>query len=375
MYSNNENIIKKKQAGIWLRPAVIFVILIIITAVFSFWDLDRKIVGLFYSEQQGWFLKDRPLWRWLYKYGTIPGILLSLGALISWCVCAFDPRRKDWSRYFLVILLTTILGAGLMVNMVLKNYWGRPRPIQVADFGGRWEYHQVFEPGTPGKGKSFTCGHCTMGYLFITLFYLRRKAPKIAITGGLFGLLYGSLVGICRVVQGAHFPSDVIWSLGIIFMVSDICNEWLKRLKNRISFENTSHPARKKLVHGVVYLTAILIILGFLTRRPFFRVYDKALMLNPGTKELIIRTNVDFAGTKVIYTDQDAGRMEIQAQGFGFPNVSHICNIDILHDGNKYIISNIVEARGYYSELNHILAIYLPESFRDAVHVNMETSP
>jgi membrane-associated PAP2 superfamily phosphatase len=36
----------------------------------------------------------------------------------------------------------------------------------------------------------------------------------------LLGLVYGSLVGCARVVQGAHFASDVLWALGIVYFTA-----------------------------------------------------------------------------------------------------------------------------------------------------------
>jgi hypothetical protein len=38
--------------------------------------------------------------------------------------------------YGLFILLSVILGPGLLVNLVFKDHWGRPRPRQVVALGG-----------------------------------------------------------------------------------------------------------------------------------------------------------------------------------------------------------------------------------------------
>jgi membrane-associated PAP2 superfamily phosphatase len=34
------------------------------------------------------------------------------------------------------------------------------------------------------------------------------------------GLVYGFLVGYARIAQGAHFLSDVIWALGIVYFTA-----------------------------------------------------------------------------------------------------------------------------------------------------------
>jgi membrane-associated PAP2 superfamily phosphatase len=34
------------------------------------------------------------------------------------------------------------------------------------------------------------------------------------------GLGYGSLVGLARMLQGAHFLSDVLWALGFVYLTA-----------------------------------------------------------------------------------------------------------------------------------------------------------
>jgi len=102
----------------------------------------------------------------------------------------------------------------------MKDYWGRPRPIQIREFVGQWEYRQVLSAGTPGKGKSFPCGHATMGFIFLSLCFLRRRSRAVAASGLIAGIGLGGVVSAGRVVQGAHFLSDAVWSLGIVIIVS-----------------------------------------------------------------------------------------------------------------------------------------------------------
>ena len=43
-----------------------------------------------------------------------------------------------------------------------------------------------------------------------------------ALAALLIGLAYGSLMGVGRIVQGAHFPSDVVWSWGVTFLTAAV---------------------------------------------------------------------------------------------------------------------------------------------------------
>jgi membrane-associated PAP2 superfamily phosphatase len=203
----------------WIFLTAMTTALLLLSWIIIELDLDRRIAAHFYDPSEGWYLADKQPWRWLYRYGTIPGLLLSLTAVTGWFWSLATPRIKYLQRYFLIIVLTAILGPGVLVNGILKNYWSRPRPRQVEEFGGQWNYRHPHQPGIPGKGKSFPCGHCSMGFLFCSLMVFRRHKAWLAYTGGAFGLLLGGLLSAARIVQGAHFLSDTLWSMGILLML------------------------------------------------------------------------------------------------------------------------------------------------------------
>ena len=362
--------------SVWKYPALLMGILLVISLIFAVSDLDRKILTYVYSQNDGWYLSGlRPV-VWLYKYGTIPGLLLSLGSLIGYCLCIARNRDKEWTRIFLVILLTSIVGGGLIVNAALKNYWGRPRPNQTEDFGGRWQYHPVYEPGIPGKGKSFPCGHCTMGYLFITFLYLRRKTPVIAGIGGVFGFVYGTAIGIGRVLQGAHFPTDVIWSFGIMLLVSMAAYRVVntEKFAKLISLSGYS-PRMRKLLWTAMGVLSIAICLAFATQRPYYDTYYQSFPLSPNIEELVVETNVEFDRTEVLYGNTHRGEMQLYAKGFGLPNVYHAVREKSFSLDGTYVISNRIETRGLFSELSHGISLYLPESLKGTVRVTFITIP
>ncbi|HBH49073.1 MAG TPA: PAP2 family protein, partial [Bacteroidales bacterium] len=40
-------------------------------------------------------------------------------------------------RWALMMILTIVLGPGLLVNATFKDNWGRPRPNEIVEFGGK----------------------------------------------------------------------------------------------------------------------------------------------------------------------------------------------------------------------------------------------
>jgi membrane-associated PAP2 superfamily phosphatase len=207
--------------------------LLLFTWVWSAMGMDLRVSALFFDPTRGWVFHDRQPWYGLYRYGTIPGIVFSAGALLGWAAGFRHRRLASWRPYLLLVVLTTVIGSGIIVNTVLKPYWGRPRPDQCTVFGGQWEYRDIHQPGTPGKGASFPSGHASIAFVFIVLYGFQRRSPRLALIGGTAGLGYGGLMSITRVVQGAHFAADTVWSLGVMALTAQVLYYFVLRIPAR----------------------------------------------------------------------------------------------------------------------------------------------
>ena len=66
------------------------------------------------------------------------GTILVLPAVIALLIKLILPRRKLLisGRAVVFLIATMVLAPGLMANVLLKDHWGRPRPIDVTQFGG-----------------------------------------------------------------------------------------------------------------------------------------------------------------------------------------------------------------------------------------------
>lgn len=193
-------------------------VLVSLTVVFMLSDLDLKISGYFFDSKTGWFLADSQPWKFLYKFGPVPAILLATGALVVFLLSYFKPRLADLRMPALFLVVVMVVGPGIMVNSAFKEYWGRPRPRDIHEFGGNKDFLYVWEKGKAHNGKSFPSGHASTGFFLIApWFLLRRKRIRLASTVLVGGLAFGALTGVGRIVQGAHFPSDVLWSAGFVY--------------------------------------------------------------------------------------------------------------------------------------------------------------
>ena len=204
-----------------LEIAVPMIILLTATVFFSVTDADLTIATLFYSTTGGWFLEDVWLLGFLHSYGGAPALLVSIAAA-CYLLCGFFLKRPlQHGKAALYFVLVFGIGAGLVVNIVFKDNWGRPRPSQVERFGGPRQFLSVWEKQDCRECKSFPCGDASHGFVFLSLFFLLKKSSRRwALLSAFSGLGYGTLLGLCRMARGAHFASDVIWSAGFMYLVS-----------------------------------------------------------------------------------------------------------------------------------------------------------
>ena len=126
-----------------------------------------------------------------------------------------------WRRMAAVAVLCGVLGPGLVVEVWLKNTVGRPRPVQVADFGGDQPFHGVLQQGSdPATHRSFVSSHAAAGFWLLSLGL--TAGPVWKRRWLLVGLVTGSLIGLGRMLQGGHFLSDIIFSFYAVWIPCEI---------------------------------------------------------------------------------------------------------------------------------------------------------
>jgi lipid A 4'-phosphatase len=112
-------------------------------------------------------------------------------------------RRALW--YLLAALL---LGPGLLVNTLLKNHWGRARPVHLAEFGGQAAFTPALVPSREcARNCSFPSGHAAAAFFPIAGYWLTRRRRWLVLGSG-----FGLLVGSTRMARGPHFLSEGLFS-------------------------------------------------------------------------------------------------------------------------------------------------------------------
>ncbi|MDI6727163.1 MAG: phosphatase PAP2 family protein, partial [Smithellaceae bacterium] len=168
----------RRPLGDFCLPVLI---LLAASSLIALTDADLFISGLFYDPQLGWHLADNNPWQFTYDYGMIPAFIMALGGFGLVLFSLFYEKIRHCRKIGIFLVLFLLIGPGLVVNIVFKDHWGRPRPAEIENFGGTAAYQPFWQPGEAGEGKSFPSGHASVGFFILApFFFLRRNYRRLA---------------------------------------------------------------------------------------------------------------------------------------------------------------------------------------------------
>jgi lipid A 4'-phosphatase len=191
-----------------------FLISSVVLVLFS--GIDIRISRLFFD--QGFLLAGQS-WYALFRQGTIYSIVLSLVAVVGFNrvakrnLCGVDARKVVY------LLCVLILGAGLIVNVIFKEGFGRARPRDIEEFGGSKHFTPVYIVSHECKSNcSFSSGEGAGAFFALALAMALSRKRKVFLAG----VGFGCLVSILRIASGAHFFSDSVVSFFVMLIVADV---------------------------------------------------------------------------------------------------------------------------------------------------------
>jgi membrane-associated PAP2 superfamily phosphatase len=193
-------------------------LLVLVGLLFHWTPWDLQVATYYWDQGHGsWPEAQHPLVGLLYRFGTYPALLAGLIGGVVWFFGDRVASLRPWRGPGLFLFLLLLLGPGLLVNGLGKALAGRPRPSDVLGLGGGWPFSPLGSLGTPGRGQSFPSGHASMGFYWLSLFFLW---PRRRWTGLALGLLFGGLMSWTRIVQGGHFLSDTLFAGALVFSLA-----------------------------------------------------------------------------------------------------------------------------------------------------------
>ena len=314
---------------------------------------------IYEAGEQSWELGKRPFWKFLYDFGAVPALVAVVASVVGVIVGGYRNEWKQWRRVFVFKILLFALGPGVIANGILKEYWGRPRPREVQEFGGRSQFEPVLTIDKTSGGKSFPSGHATMGFYFVGCFFLlRRHRRKLAIAFLQGSIVFGGLIGIARMAQGGHFLSDVIWAFAVVYFSALGLYYALGLHKGlyRHGAKKRSTPTWQRILVSSVGLVAI----GAVTLATPYHATRNLYLLEEASKTLPVHFMVTLTVGEHVVTDGKELKILGEAYGHGVPT-SRIA--EVLWEGmqNKDALVLYKERiSGWFSEVNEQLKFEVP---------------
>lgn len=186
--------------------------------------IDLWVSGRFF-DGRAFPLVESPalgLVRYTLWYGAT---LCGLAALLLWPIWLLaGPRRLVPPQLWGFVGLTFLLGPGLLVNGILKAYWGRARPADTVPFGGDAPFTPPFQiAGACARNCSFVSGEgsaaAALAIVVGVLAWPHLGRAERLLLGALLALWFVLGAGL-RVATGRHFLSDVVFAWFLVAFVA-----------------------------------------------------------------------------------------------------------------------------------------------------------
>jgi len=189
----------------------------------AFPGIDLWASGAFFAPGRGFFLRFSGV---LVGFRNSADVLVAAAAVLllaSVAVKLARPERPSPIAPNLVLFLLSslVLGPGLLVNLILKDHWGRPRPIMIAPLGGGSPYVPVWEISDfCSRNCSFVAGEASAAVWLVGVALILPRRWRLP--GAIVASVYAVLIGLNRIAFGGHFLSDVLLSFGLTLLVMAI---------------------------------------------------------------------------------------------------------------------------------------------------------
>jgi membrane-associated PAP2 superfamily phosphatase len=194
-------------------------------------ELDLKVAALFYDATTKSFPLSYNAWAAFVRDGAMWfAWALVTPAIIAFVVKMIRPVKPLMmsGRTMAFLLITMLLTAIVLSNMVFKTYWGRPRPGGVIEFSGQLAFKPWWDPtGECPRNCSFFSGEGATAFWTYAPAALAPPPwrPLAYVAATAFGLFTGGL----RMAFGGHFLTDVLFSGTVSFIVIWLVHGWIYR--------------------------------------------------------------------------------------------------------------------------------------------------
>jgi len=217
---------------------LIFLLLFVLAVVLSVGpSLDLFISSVFYYENKGFILQSFYKVTIFFRQILLPLLIIyilfipffSKLPLIKKIFFGYVFKLKD--IFFIWSLM--VFNVVFVVNIIMKNMWGRVRPNDVVGFGGADYFTPWYQLSNQcNVNCSFVSGDAAVGFSLIIFYFLTKKEIYIWLS-----LLLGFALGTIRIMEGGHFFSDIIFACIFVFAFTYLlCSHYKSKIWSRENY-------------------------------------------------------------------------------------------------------------------------------------------
>jgi membrane-associated phospholipid phosphatase len=195
--------------------------------VFALWPgLDLAVAHYFYRD--GGFFGAGSYERFGRDFFRVTPFVVLTAYAALW----FAKRRgiRLWwapsGRAVIFLIATIAIGPGLIVNLGLKDHWGRPRPYQTEGLSGQDPFRPWYETdGACKRNCSFVSGEAATGFWMVapaSVLPPPWRGPAIVAA-----FAFGAGASLLRLAFGGHYLSDVLLGGLITLIVIEVARRLL----------------------------------------------------------------------------------------------------------------------------------------------------
>ncbi|MCH9644919.1 MAG: phosphatase PAP2 family protein [Gammaproteobacteria bacterium] len=159
---------------------------------------------------------------------TCQHIILAIMSLflIKAIYTGFKNHNKQPILAALFIISVFALGPGLIVNLILKNHSGRPRPYTTNLYGGQLQFKKPWQFSHEcSRNCSFASGECSTAFAFFALLFLIKKKRLKLIAATIISMNF-ILTSYIRLAMGGHYLSDIVIGALLTYLVMLGCYQF-----------------------------------------------------------------------------------------------------------------------------------------------------
>lgn len=216
-------------------------------------ELDLKLAALFWDAEAKTFpLKSNTVAMIARDAAMVVAWAFVLPAIVAITVKMFRPDRPLMmsGRVATFLIVTMLLAAGILTNLTFKSHWARPRPVQVTEFSGPYEFKAWWDPrGECTKNCSFFSGEGATA--FWTYAPAALAPPSWRPLAYVAATVFGAATSLLRMTFGGHFFTDVTIAGLVTFLVIWLVYAYLFRWRASVMTDARIDAALTRLAWPV----------------------------------------------------------------------------------------------------------------------------